>query len=401
MNLKELVNLVKTKKIFEPILFAVNFILFVSDILIFKPKIKTKNKKILFIKTNVIGDYFFFRSFFELIRKDNKYKDYQIDLIGNILWKPIFEEYDSKYIDNVYWLDIYKFSTNIIYRRNIIKNLPSLEYDLILNPVASRIFVVDDLLIRKLNGKSKIGFVSFLHNIKNWEAWIGNHFYTKLINTENLQFDFDVNKHFIKQALGLSFTDLKMNLECYNKNELKYNKNYVVFVPGAGDKFRQWNTLNFAKVAEYILCNTDMNIYISGSKSEFDLCQKIVDDILFLNKENRIFNLSENLSLIDLINLIDKSTFIVTSDSSSVPISVSLKKRCICITNGKNFARFNPYPKEYKEYITTIYPPSMRKMVEKDFDKLITLNMYNSKFDVNETSYSEIINIVAQIIQAS
>lgn len=396
MTLKEFVNIIKTRKIFEPVLFFINLILFFSDIIVFKAKVKTTQKKILIIKTNVIGDYFFFRNFFEIIKKDKKYQDYQIDVIGNILWKPIFEKYDSKFIDNVYWLDIYKFSTNIFYRRNIIKNLPSFEYDIILNPVISRIFVVDDLLVRKLNSKNKIGLNPFLHNIKKWEVWFGNKFYSKLIDVGGVYFDFYISKIFIRNSLQINTDNFLMSLT--ETTILKKDEKFIILVPGAGDKRRQWNPDNFAKVANYILTNSNLIIKISGSLSEKHIGDSIIHSI---KEKGRIQNLAGNLPLTDLIILIKNSEFILTNDSSSVPIAVSLNKRCICVSNGKNFARFNPYPSEYSNAITTLYPPSMRSMLKTDFEKLVQINMYDSQFDINETTSDEVISLISSITASS
>ena len=77
---------------------------FFINLLIFPSK-KIKQKSILIIRLDAIGDYVLFRNFIEILKKNKKYKDYKISLLGNIDWKDLSIDLDSEYIEEFFWLE--------------------------------------------------------------------------------------------------------------------------------------------------------------------------------------------------------------------------------------------------------------------------------------------------------
>ena len=49
----------------------------------------TNSNTLLIIRLDAIGDYLLFRNFLSVIRASRKYKDYEITLCGNIVWKDL------------------------------------------------------------------------------------------------------------------------------------------------------------------------------------------------------------------------------------------------------------------------------------------------------------------------
>src|SRR5471030_665385 len=60
---------------------------------------RKQKKRLLIMRTDVIGDYILFRNFIEVVRTSEKYKDYQVHLLGNPVWKDIALQYDGDFID--------------------------------------------------------------------------------------------------------------------------------------------------------------------------------------------------------------------------------------------------------------------------------------------------------------
>ena len=84
------------------------------DLFVKKSK-KIKTKSILLIRLDSIGDYVLFRNYIEELKKNEKYKDYSITLLGNNVWKSLSIELDRKYVDSFIWLDRNKFNKNVFY----------------------------------------------------------------------------------------------------------------------------------------------------------------------------------------------------------------------------------------------------------------------------------------------
>src|ERR1700749_1987797 len=61
-------------------------------------KFRTPKKRILIIKTDAIGDYILFRNFLEVLRTSEKFKDHEIDLLGNTLWQEVALWYDKPFV---------------------------------------------------------------------------------------------------------------------------------------------------------------------------------------------------------------------------------------------------------------------------------------------------------------
>src|ERR1700744_4365147 len=61
-------------------------------------KFRTPKKRILLIKTDAIGDYILFRNFIEVLKTSELYRDYEITLLGNGLWRDIAHKYDGAFI---------------------------------------------------------------------------------------------------------------------------------------------------------------------------------------------------------------------------------------------------------------------------------------------------------------
>lgn len=397
MNLKSFIRFIKTYWIFEPFLFAINSLLLLTDLitcfLYRKPK-QNGDKRLVIVKTDFIGDYFFFRNFIEEIRKDEKFKDYHITLFGNRLWKNIFEEFDSEFVDEVIWFDIYKLSTNLSYRYTKMKEFIANQYEIAFNPLFNRVHVVDDYIMRSINAKQKIGQQTDTYNIKRWEMWIGDRFYTDLVDGGNNLFDFYKNKKAVEYLLGHSSATHQMILKVKNELTLnKYDYPFVVMVPGAGDAFRQWKPHKFAVVAEYVLKNTDWIILLSGSPAEHEIAQEIVR----LCGSDRVINRTKDLPLNELIHALSKAKMLISNDSSAIPMAVSLGLKTLCVANGKHFGRFTPYPQELSPNLKTLYPPSMRHYL-KTPEKLYKINKINSRFDINEIEPQEVIDSITSWI---
>ena len=80
------------------------------------PSREIKQKSLLLVRLDAIGDYILFRNFIESLKKNQKYNNYKITLLGNNVWKNLSKELDYEYVDNFIWLDRNKFNKNLIYR---------------------------------------------------------------------------------------------------------------------------------------------------------------------------------------------------------------------------------------------------------------------------------------------
>ena len=133
----------------------IKFLIFELIDFFVKPSNNLKEKSILIIRLDAIGDYVLFRNFIKEIKNSNKYRGYSITLLGNIVWKEISKELDSQYVDNFMWVDRNKFDRKFIYRYKKLQAIASNSYEIIISPVYSREFYTIDKIVKIINAKRK------------------------------------------------------------------------------------------------------------------------------------------------------------------------------------------------------------------------------------------------------
>src|ERR1700722_20465079 len=116
-----------------------------SPLFKFLAKFRTPKKRLLIIKTDAIGDYILFRNFIEVVKTSERFKHYQVDLLGNILWQEIALKYDGGFIDNFYFInadELYEAPWRTLklgwrlFRNN---------YQIVLQPAYARTFINDGI----------------------------------------------------------------------------------------------------------------------------------------------------------------------------------------------------------------------------------------------------------------
>lgn len=100
---------------------AIKYIIFNFMNIFIKPSKDIEPKSLLLIRLDAIGDYVLFRNFIEVLKKSEKYKEYKITLLGNVVWKDLSEELDREFVDEFIWLDKNRFKKDPVYRYKNLK----------------------------------------------------------------------------------------------------------------------------------------------------------------------------------------------------------------------------------------------------------------------------------------
>ncbi|MDZ4666549.1 MAG: glycosyltransferase family 9 protein [bacterium] len=307
-------------------------------------------KHLLLIKTEAIGDYILFRNFLQSVRESEAYKDHHISLIGNEIWKPLFQKLDLNYVDTAYFINRNLFMTVASYRKDFFNNFNTINFNAIVNCTHSREFLLGDLMVRALASKNKIGMegdsVSEIPPLK----LLGNTFYTRLIGSNrNNYFEFARNKHFFEQLLS---TKISLNYPQIEHEEVA--KKFVVMLPGAQDKVRQWPSERFKELAQKIHDVHGYEIILSGSAAEKAAAELILD------AENAAYikNFCGVTALGDLPKLLAGAVLAICNDSGTLHMAAALNVPTVCISNGNHYGRFSPYPEAKGRKLAFLYPPS-------------------------------------------
>jgi len=346
---------------------------------------KKTRHKMLVIFLGYIGDYILFRNFISEIKKDSRYKGYSITLCGDPLWKNISENLDKKEIDKFIWIDRKKFLSNPFYGLDVLRKMKSEFFDIVISPNFGRSFGVDSLA-KITKSKQKIGNAGSLESIFSWQKKISDKYYTRLIDTKS-KFEFSKNKEFFEQFLGKKLhTKLSIPFKKANKK-----KDYVVFVPGAGAKFREWSPRNFARVADFLIQNYKLKIKIIGSEKDSEIANAIIRNSKY---PKRMQNLTGS-QFIDSINLIGNSKLVISNDTGPFHIAVATGSPTILISNGNTFGKFHPYPDDMSKKIEHVYPPEIDQM---SFERVVRKYYGGSNLKINSIPPNKVIEKINVIL---
>lgn len=298
-------------------------------------KFKKPAKKILIIKTDAIGDYILFRNFIEEVKKVAQFQDYQIDLIGNILWQDVALKYDKNFVFQFYFVNANDLYHQPIQVLKLAWKLFCQNYSLVLQPSYTRNFINDGLAALTA-AKQIIGFEGDFEAITQKIKKKTDQFYTKkIVLPTSIYFEFDRTRFFFETVLKKQITLKGPSLPVESSTQ-----NYVAFCLGAGNQKRSWEATKFLSLAQLILQQTNYNIYLLGS---LDAAR----DAAFIGSNlssERVKNLSQKTTLPEFIQIIAQSALVICNETSAVHIASACGKKVVSVLGGGHFERFAPYP---------------------------------------------------------
>jgi lipopolysaccharide heptosyltransferase II len=138
------------------------------------------------------------------------------------------------------------------------------------------------------------------------------------VNSSNVKFDLYVNPE----------SDKKVERHLQGKN-IDPAKPIIIFHPGSLGSSVDLPIDKFKELVQLVVDKTDFQIILTGSRSEIELCEKLVLSKGLLSENNRIKNFAGILSLSEMISLINLSVIFVSNSTGPIHIAAALNKHTI------------------------------------------------------------------------
>lgn len=345
-----------------------------------------KEKKLIIVRIDAIGDFILFRNFLNSIR--HEYKDYHITYIGNILCKEIILHFDKDYIDECIFINTQQGNNDLDF-------LKKLKYDIVLSPTYS-ISPISQHILKNIKADEKIGFYPNLSNLSISQKIYCNQYSTKTIHFDKeFDFEFNINKYFFENLLNKKIdvydTKFKLDEKMFDAINFNFSEKYIIIFPSATAHYRRWDTDNFRKVSEYIYKKYGYNIYILGSNSDKKLAKEIIDD----NNKNHIKSLCGKYKLHELVYIMNKSILVISNDTMAYHMAVASNTNVICLSNANTYTRFVKYPDDLIKGKKVI-----QVLPERFTNSSLTNNDYEyySNIDINEIKPEAVIKEIENIL---
>lgn len=356
---------------------------------------ESKSKSLAIIKLDEIGDYILFRNFLKIVRNSKKFKDYHLTLIGNIIWKEIAESFDKDFVNQFIWLDKYKLINSYSYRKEKLQHIFDSNFEITINPLSSRNYLLDDSIIKASSSKEKIGYFSDASSSSGLLNKIGNKYYSQLLKLpENIHFEFYRNKFFFENILNEKISITKPFLNPVKPEPSIIINKYVVIFPGASKKHKRWPSQNFRDIINYLKNNFSFNVIILGGQADVETAKEIKR--LCINSE--IIDLTGKTNLIDFINLIGNAELVISNDTSAAHIGAAADVNTIIISDGSRFGRFIPYPPEQLN-VKTIFPSEIMMILKNlKWDYLYKKFKYKSSLKISSITTESVIDEINKFL---
>ncbi len=350
-------------------------------------KAKSQNG-VLLIKTDGIGDYILFRNLIPFYKQHFKGK--KITYLCTNVVKDFTSTIDKDLCDEFQYINLKKYETNWMYVFHFLKAIRESGFETIVQPTYSRTHTIDWICFVS-GARQKVAFDGSLHNTNRVLQFVTTFFYTQIINSnQSVLFEFGRNKEFVKKYMNIDIqiSQTSLNLGLGNK------KNSIVIFPGSSQVKTQWNIENFALLAKKLIDKGKYQILICGSSHEYELGNSI--KTVFPNEN--ITNLCGKTTLIELAHILNDAKILISNDTGAIHIAAAINTPFICISNGKHFGRYSPYPTEMNVNGVFAYPDV--KFYQKEwFEKLSHQYKYESDFNINDIKVERVWEKVEWLIK--
>lgn len=322
---------------------------------------KPKNRRLLLVKTDEIGDYVLVRNFLGKFRESPLFKDHRITFIGNSIYRELFEAYDTGTVDEVIWLDKKRFRRDMAYRFVFLKKVRKAGFTDAINLVYSRTWRVDDLLIAVSTAARKIGMkTAHLPASKMERALTPKHIYDELPDTgEQSLFEAYKNARFIGQLVHSTIEPVSIQMDAFvSSGAFALPSPYFIIFPGSGNKERNWPIAYFCEVANFIVDSYGLQPVVCGSPGDKD------EAAAFIRAFGRpVTDLTGKTSLPEFLSVLKTAKCLVSVDTGAVHMAAAVKCPVFGLFSGLYYGRFAPYPREIAADFTAIYPDEIDEQI--------------------------------------
>jgi ADP-heptose:LPS heptosyltransferase len=315
------------------------------------------------IRLDDIGDYLLFRNFLGQYKANGPFSNHKITLIGNIVWKPIYEKFDSHTTDEVIWVDKHQYFGNENYRLALYKQIRELNCYTVICPARTRPLLIDDMLAMATGAKQKIACEnSFIS--PEWNT-ISNKIYDRLSPLDKKQHEFNFNRDFAA-AITTEKIILKSPFLPLPENHTLKQKQILCFI-GASAKSKIW-PINYWVALIKMLQTNGFTPMLSGGKNEMPVAEKII-------AETGVASIVGKTNLLETLDAIASSNAIITGDTMAAHAAVAYHKPTVILANGVNAKRFVAYKENLQiENVETLYTKPYLNFLKHTKDPFIYLD---------------------------
>lgn len=296
-------------------------------------------RKVLIVKLDAIGDYILFRNVLRFIRNSDRYRNAELTVLGNPIWRDLAESFDLACADNWIWLEnrascFKKSCENLLPRcvwhrrvsaaqEKLKKWLLAFGFDEVISPQPIRDPLLDELLA---------GLAPSIIGVR-CEA-LDSSMYTRLIDPGSEPFVFLQARALVSQLAGEPCNE-SLTLETDTES---HGREILVFI-GASHWTKRWPRRRVQEFVRLLLAQTNRRVLLSNGIGDAPL-----RSFARSFRSPRVEALPA-MPLVDFARRVASACAIVTNDTMTLHLAAATDTPVVCIVNGmEGKGGFWPYP---------------------------------------------------------
>ena len=322
-----------------PLLQYERIFFFFFDVLVLffikKPRKNSESKTILIIFPLALGDAVMMIGALSSLKKIFSQKGYVISLMCQSAYGDLFKEY----VDIVIPVDFRGASVSISKRIAFLRKCRDTYYDIIIDPTGCEECTPGVFAVNATVGKEKIGVISKRKKKYQLPLVIRNHIFDAIVYKE------EENIHRVRYYAEV-FSQISGNniKPCLAKlpigNSLELPKDYIVVFPAASTPIKMWPVERFENITKRIIETKKTNLVVCGTKADYEITEEYLK---LLGNNYQIINFLNKTNVISLIELIARSSLVLTNDTSVYHIAVATGRKTCCVTGDYSQSMFIDY----------------------------------------------------------
>lgn len=233
---------------------------------------------------------------------------------------------------------------------NFIANIRKAKYDLAIDMQG---LIRSSMMTFAARAEYRVGFAELKERVSSI-------FYDKKVFVpQEITHAIDKNCYLIANILGIEnvVPDFKLPIiqniditDILSRNKIEEGTRYIAFSPVARWATKTWPPEFFAEIADILTQELpDIKIILLGSKGEYDVIEKVVENC----KYAKPVNLSGTTSLCELVELIRGAEILLTNDSGPMHIAAFVRTPVFAMFGPTFPERTGPYWQWHKIYQST------------------------------------------------
>jgi ADP-heptose:LPS heptosyltransferase len=323
-------------------------------------------KKLAIVRLDDIGDYLLWRNFIGIYKQSEQYAAYSITLIGNIVWKDIFDAFDRQAVDETIWVHKQQYLSSESYRNELWQAVRDQKFETIVCPSRTRPLLLDDLMVAASGAPIRIATHNSLPLAKS--NIISDAMYNQIFVQEELVHEFMFNKYFASYISGLKQTIQRPFLPISNSSIIPQQ---VICFIGAAAQSKTWPLQYWIELVN-LLQEAGFEPLLSGGKNEILIAEKIV-------AATHVHSIVGQSNLVDTLNAIASSLAVITGDTMAAHAAVSLNMPSVILANGVNAQRFVAYEQAGFDRVKTVFTQQYLSSKKDKHYRAVTKDMESIK----------------------